>query len=89
MLLVSTSAGICAMSNGEMTNETYMKNQGYSDETIRLINLQIYKPFEEQEKQGTPIGRAWRKINAFLDPGYDNGQFGQQNIDFTNRWDEL
>ena len=89
MLLISASAGMCSISNKEMTNETYMKNQGYSDETIRLINMQIYEPFGEKEKQGTPIGRAWRKINAFIDPAYDDGKFGQQNIEFTNRWNEL
>ena len=90
MLLVSTSAGMCAMSNGEMTDAVYMKNQGYSDETVRLINMQIYDTHKEKEiDNGNPIGRAWRKFNAFIDPAYDDGQFGRKNTEFINRWDEI
>lgn len=30
-----------------------------------------------------------RRIFTYLDPGLDDGNFAQNNIDYANRWDDL
>ena len=91
LLAITTTAGICAVSTSEMMDTTYMKNQGYSDETIRLVNDQIFSPHKDKfaKEDKSPFRKAWDKLNYYIDPAHDNGMFGRQNIEFTNRWDEI
>jgi len=84
----SVSAGMCAISTKDMTNSTYMNNQGYSKETIRIVNNQIYKPKAAREEENLAY-KFWQKFNSYIDPAYDNGQFGYSEIQFKNKWDEF
>ena len=85
---VSASAGMCALSTKDMTNSIYMKNQGYSSETIRIVNDQIYKP--KVEKAENNKGYVFlQKLYAYIDPAHGNGQFGHDEIRFKNCWDDI
>ena len=85
---VSASAGICAISTKDMTNSTYMDNQGYSEETIRLVNDHIYKPKETRDEESR-VYNFWKRLYSYYDPAQDNGQFGHNKIRFNNNWDDI
>ena len=88
--LMSTSVAFSAISNSEMYEATYMKNQGYSKETIRLANDQVFSPHKDKfaDSKKTHFKKMWDKLNYLFDPAHDSGEFGNKDIDFTNRWDE-
>ncbi len=92
MILLSQGLAFSYINSLDMTDETYMRNQDYSSETIRLINMQKYTPTVNRDEKNT-VGKTcksvWQKINAYYDPAFDNGTFGNNNIPFTNRWDEI
>ena len=91
ILVLSVMPSIAAISNTEMMNETYMRNQGYSPEAIRLVREQVYSPhkdkFESEDKSF--FKKAWDKLNYYVDPAHDNGEFGRNTIEYTNRWDDI
>ncbi len=89
LMAISTSIGQCAISVKDMTDTTYMKNQGYSKETIRLAKDQSFKPKTDKFKNKNIAGRDWQKFNSYIDPAYDDGDFGYHDIQFKNRWDEF
>lgn len=89
----------------EMASDQYLKNHGHSNEMSRLIDLQnaqfnntkpTYKPPQEYwqtvnyPKWCTPKKISFiRRVFMYFDCGLDDGKFMQNNIDYTNRWDDL
>ncbi len=88
IIILSSSTAFSAVLNTDMTNAVYMKNQGYSQESIRIINAQIYSPYRDKETNTGKRSTFWRKVNAYIDPAYDDRAFGTKDYDFTNRWSD-
>jgi len=90
LMIFTMAAGFCEISNDMVMSKTFLKNQGFSDEMIRVINLQKYDAYTARDTGKLTGGqRMWQKIYAYIDPGYDNGNFGDKNIIFKNTWDEI
>lgn len=89
----------------EATSNQYLQNHGHSNEMSRLIDLQnaqvnnkeaTYKPSQEYwqtvnyPKWCTPKKISFiRKVFTYFDGGLDDGKFMRNNINYTNRWDDL
>ena len=82
----------------EATSETYIQNHGHSDEVSRLIDLQKaqinggkteYKSKDPSWYNDCLPVKFVRRVFMYFDPGLDDGNFMQNNIDYTNRWDDL
>lgn len=82
----------------ESTSEVYIKNHGHSYEMARLIDLQNAQVNGTKAKY-TNKDPDWYKSNKavsfvrrtlmYFDCGLDDNNFMQNNIDYTNRWDDL
>ena len=89
IMILCAGSAFSAITNRDMTNATYLKNQNYSDETVRLIKMQDYTPDQDKDKNSdVKKPNPWRTFNSYIDPAYDNGQFGRKNINFSNRADD-
>lgn len=82
----------------EAASKQYIKNHGYSNEMSRLINLQDaqvngtktkYVNNESEWYKNDKKINFIRKVFMYFDCGLDDGKFMQNNIDYTNRWDDL
>lgn len=82
----------------EAVSEKYIQNHGYSDEMSRLIDLQNAQ-INGQRTEYNEKGPDWytsnklvkfvRRTFMYFDCGLDDGNFMQNKIDYTNRWDDL
>ena len=88
---------LAALTTDEAISETYIQNHGHSNEMSRLIDLQrsqinctktTYKSKDPAWYADKKVSFV-RRIFMLVDPGLDDGQFMQNNIDYTNRWDDL
>ena len=74
-----TLPSLAVIDTDSLLSEDYLRNQGYSPETIRMINLKRidpYAPHKEKELQTTPVGwikRFWQ----YVDPAVDNERFSE------------
>jgi len=82
--LILTLAGcsipaFAVIDSDRLLSEDYLRNSGYSPETIRLINLKRidpYAPYKEKEVQTTPV--SWvKRFWQYIDPAVDNERFGE------------
>lgn len=92
MLLFVSAPAFSIIESSQMTDKVYYKNQNYSDEVVRLSDLQKFDPYKEtqiEEKYKNPIVKAVRAFFIYIDPGLDDGRYGHSNeIKFTNNWKE-
>lgn len=87
----------------EATSEAYIQNHGHSEEMSRLIDLQnaqingtksVYKEKEAwytsklPQYMEKPVNFV-RRTFMYFDCGLDDGKFMQNDIKYTNRWDDL
>lgn len=89
MSIISTTYGFCAISSRDMINSTYMKNQGYSKETVRIVDEQAFSPKKDKFANKNIAGKFWSQFNAYFDPAYDDGRFGYHDIKFKNSWTDF
>ena len=98
VLFAVNSHAFAVITPEESTSETYLKNHGYSDETIRLIELQhaqingIKSTYKRNEPDWYTSNKAVsfvRKIFINLDGGLDDQRFMEHNIRYTNSWNDL
>lgn len=82
----------------DTVSEKYIQNHGHSDEMSRLIDLQhaqingVKTEYVQPAKwynKWTDRHLVVRRIFNYFDPATDDGNFMQNNIDYTNRWDDL
>lgn len=82
----------------EAASEKYIQNHGHSDEMSRLIDLQNsqingqktnYVSNEPDWYNSNKVVKFVRRTFMYFDCGLDDGKFMQNNIDYTNRWDDL
>lgn len=88
LTVVSASAGMCAISSRDMTNSVYLENQGYSSETIRIVNDQMFKP-KSPKLDENRWSSFWQRLYAYIDPAHEDGMFGRHEIRFKNCWDDI
>lgn len=66
------------------TSEQYLKNCGYSKETIRLIQLKKKSPYAPIEVEEKTVGQktlgGLKSFWRYLDPAADNHRFGEGEI---------
>ena len=85
------------LTTDEVKSEKYIINHGHSNEMARLIDLQDTQinGTKSNYKNKDPLWYADKKVNfvrqifMYFDPVLDDGKFMQNNIDYTNRWDDL
>ncbi len=84
-LLGFVSAGMSAFAyidTNRLWSEDYLRNQNYSPETIRMMNLKRidpYAPYVEEEKENTPVNWG-KRLYQYFNPAVDNGKFGTGTI---------
>lgn len=97
VLLAINLPSFAAITPEEAMSETYIQNHGHSDEMSKLIDLQNAQ-INCTKTNYISKDPAWyadkkvsfiRKVFMYFDPGLDDGHFMQNNIDFTNRWNDL
>lgn len=80
--------GLCVpafavIDSDRLLHEDYLRNNGYSPEMIRMINIKRvdpYAPYEEKEVKNTPA--TWvKRFYQYIDPSTDNQRFGEGIID--------
>ncbi len=101
ILIIMFSAhlpGLAVITPEESLSKEYIRNHGYSDEMTRLIDLnhaQIngnrpkYKSKDPDWYKANKKVNFLRKVFIYLDCGLDDGKFGKNDIEYTNRYDEL
>ncbi len=74
-----TMPSLAVVDSAQLLSEDYLRNQGYSPESIRMINLRIvdpYAPHQEKEVKNTPV--SWlKRFWQYADPAVDNERFGE------------
>lgn len=71
---------VAVIDSDRLLNEDYLRNAGYSQESIRMINLKrydAYAPYEEPQKNKNYI----KRFIQYMDPLTESGRFGRGNID--------
>ncbi len=69
------------------SSEQALRQQHYSEETIRLIQLQkVDWTSEPIRKQKDPI---LVRFYRYLDPASDDKNFGTTNLNWDNNWEDL
>lgn len=81
VLCFSVSGVNATVSNDQLMSETFLKNQNYSNEVVRLVKMQKYGATEEKEVKKASF---WKKLNAYLDPAADDSNFGMRDIKYSN-----
>ncbi len=99
LALISTNLPSYAfITTDESTSQEYIQNHGYSDEMSRLIDLQNaqingakskYKGKDPDWYTSNKTVNFVRRAFMYFDCGLDDGKFMQNNIDFTNKYDDL
>ena len=65
-----------AIDTERLLNEDYLRNAGYSPESIRMINIKRYDPYAPYK--GPEDNRNFiKKFIHYMDPLADSGKFGQ------------
>lgn len=82
----------------ESMSADYIKSHGYSDEMVKLIDLNhaqvtgeqpTYKKNEPDWYTSNKFYRFVRHAFIYLDCGLDDEKFMKDNIDMRNRWDNI
>lgn len=97
-ILIVANMPASAITSDESVSVEYIKKRGHSDEMARLVDLQksringteptYINPDPEWYKSDKRVNFV-RKMFMYFDPGLDNGKFMHDNIDYTNRWDDI
>ena len=97
-LLLFNLPSSAEITTDEAISQDYIHNHGYSDQMSELIDLQ-YAQINGQKPKYKSKDPDWyttdkrvnfiRKVFIYLDPGLENGKFMRDNINYTNRWDDL
>lgn len=95
---VVTLSANAIITTEEVRSEDYIQNHGHSDEMSRLIDLQNaqingakcnYKSKDPEWYTSNKSVNFIRRVFMYFDPALDDGKFMQNNIDYSNRWDDL
>lgn len=69
-----------------MTSETYLRNNGYSPEIVRLVNEKKKDPYTPEMPRYKGFAGFFKRIGDFIagcyyyiDPSADNGKFGSRS----------
>lgn len=99
LILISNAHSCLALTNDDFTSADYLKNYNYSDEMIRIVNIQknkanglkpTYKYNEPDWYTSSKPVNFIRKASMYFDCGLDDHKFGEgNNINFTTRWDDI
>ena len=71
---------VAVIDSERLLNEDYLRNAGYSQEAVRMINVKrydAYAPYEEPKKSKNFI----KRFVQYMDPLTESGRFGRGNID--------
>ncbi len=84
--MISGMEAFSAMTTDHMTSEEYLRNSGYSPETVRIINLRKKDPYQPVRVKEPDTGKTrmvnWvKKFYQYMDPATDNQRFGEGIID--------
>ena len=88
-LLINTSISYAYMEASNMTNIDAVRKQGFSESTVRVLDT------TKSHHQGDD-SRYTRRfklktspyyyLRSYVDPGADDGKFGEHQINFSNSW---
>ena len=74
---------LASIDTDRLLTEDYLRNSGYSPETVRMINLKRidpYAPHKKREVKQNPV--SWvKRFYQYIDPATDNQRFGEGMID--------
>ncbi len=93
-----TLPSMAVVSTEEVMSETYIRNHGYSDEMVRLIDLQnsqingrkpTYKNNDPEWYTSNKAVYYVRRIFMYFDPALDDQKFMDHNLEYTNTYDDL
>lgn len=88
--ILLTGFVFCTFSRAEISVKEYMsyeflETQGYSPDTLRLVEINKAKTFGEELPDSLPSNkfkRAYRKVMGYIDPAEDTGDFGMRQLHF-------
>lgn len=64
-----------------LLSEDYLRNQDYSPETIRMMNLKMIDPYDDYIEPESKINLNplvyMKKFWQYMDPAFDNERFGK------------
>ena len=99
LILIGNAHYCLALTNDDFNSAGYMKNYNYSDEMVRMVNIQKNKAnglkpnYNRNEPDWYTSNKKVnfiRKAFIYFDSGLDDHKFGEgDEIHFTNRWDDI
>lgn len=99
LILISNAHSCLAFTNDDATSKDYMKTYDYSDDMVRLVNIQknkanglksTYKYDEPDWYTSNKPVNFIRKAFMYFDCGLDDHKFMEgDDIHFTSRWDDI
>src|SRR5574344_616105 len=96
-LIMQSMSALAIITTDEASSNEYLINRGYSQETIRLIQLSkaqvngkkfVYDRNEPKYYTDNDYVRFFRKVYMLADPAVDDQKFGQHNINYSVRLDD-
>lgn len=97
-LLIFSTPSFAELTTDEAISPSYILNHGYSKETARIMSLQHaqvngtspkYKGSDPEWYESNKAVKLVRDVFIYFDPGLDNGRFGTDDIDYTNKYDDI
>lgn len=102
LFIIGILALMTLPANAEFTvddtvNNVYLKNRGYSDSTIQIVNKKVadangeeyVKPIENEYYE-TPVAKYVRRFFMYIDPALDDQSFANNHqISPTAKWSDL
>lgn len=85
------------LTTADITDDNYLRNHGYSQATINMVNKNMaqvngeeYKQPVENELYETPVIKYVRRFFMYIDPGLDDHKFNNDHdISPTTKWSDL
>lgn len=80
ILSISANCAFAYITVQETTDARFMKNNGYSDQTVEMINVsksrasgaEYFTPQEIKEKKENKFVHFWRKWYTYMDPAAED-----------------
>lgn len=89
---------LAVMTTDDAKSVDYIQHHGYSPETSRLIDLEnsqinnvntTYKSDDPDWYTSNKKANWIRKLFIYVDPALEDGNFGNNKIQYTTKWNEL
>ena len=91
-IILSTGISFGEIQEGTTSDIDNLRRQGFSESMLEVVDTARYhdsngKTSRYFDRSRNKLGRGYSSIKNYIDPGQDDGLFGDHQIQFSNSWD--